>query len=117
MTPEHWRQVEAIFHQALAQAPAERAAYVARTSAGNSTLQSAVERVLLRDQQASRESFLAVPDLGLSAGAEGAPPPDTSLVGRRLGPYQVCELLGRGGMGAVYRAERVADYRQQVAVK
>ncbi len=37
--------------------------------------------------------------------------------GSRLGPYRVVELLERGGMGAVYRAEREDDFEKRVAVK
>lgn len=41
-----------------------------------------------------------------------------SLVGQRLGPYRVRRLFGRGGMGAVYEAERDdAHYQQRVAIK
>jgi eukaryotic-like serine/threonine-protein kinase len=38
--------------------------------------------------------------------------------GRRLGAYQVLELIGEGGMGEVYRAVRADDqYQKQVAIK
>jgi serine/threonine protein kinase len=40
-----------------------------------------------------------------------------SLVGRRIGPYRVTARLGSGGMGSVYRAARVEEFSQQVAVK
>ena len=39
------------------------------------------------------------------------------MVGRRLGAYRLRARLGGGGMGTVYLAERVEDYRQQVAIK
>jgi non-specific serine/threonine protein kinase/serine/threonine-protein kinase len=41
-----------------------------------------------------------------------------SWKGRRVGPYQVTEEIGEGGMGSVYRAMRVDDqYQKQVAIK
>ena len=40
------------------------------------------------------------------------------LIGSRLGPWRLVGVLGRGGMGTVYRAERAdGHYRQEVAVK
>ncbi len=43
---------------------------------------------------------------------------DATLVGRRLGPWTVGEVLHHGGMGTVYRAERTGgDFQQSAAVK
>jgi serine/threonine protein kinase len=58
-------------------------------------------------------------DGGLTGGPgrTNEPPPD-QLIGTRLGPFRVVELIGRGGMGVVYRGERdEADFHQDVALK
>lgn len=40
------------------------------------------------------------------------------MVGRRFGPYEVTRLIGVGGMGSVYQAERVdRQYAKKVAIK
>jgi len=43
---------------------------------------------------------------------------DTGNAGQRLGPYRLIAELGRGGMGAVFLAERAdAQYEKRVAIK
>ncbi len=37
--------------------------------------------------------------------------------GTRIGPYRIVRLIGSGGMGTVYRAERLEPYRTTVALK
>lgn len=52
------------------------------------------------------------------AGATPANDPTDENCGRRVGDWQLFELLGRGGMAAVYRARRAdQDYEQHAAVK
>src|SRR5262249_43663720 len=44
--------------------------------------------------------------------------PDPTLLGRQFGPYRIVSLLGQGGMGSVWLAERVDGlFTRQVALK
>ncbi|MEP6940138.1 MAG: serine/threonine-protein kinase [Rudaea sp.] len=46
------------------------------------------------------------------------PPDESARLGTLIGPYRLTEVVGRGGMGIVYRAERTgSDFSQVVALK
>ena len=49
---------------------------------------------------------------------EQRPTPDACAPGTRVGAFRLGERIAHGGMGDVYRAERVeGDFTQQVAIK
>lgn len=57
----------------------------------------------------------AMLSLGMTAVVEA---PQPTLIGQRLGAYEVVRRVGQGGMGAVYEAVRADDvYRNRVAIK
>jgi tetratricopeptide (TPR) repeat protein len=117
MTPERWQQIQTLFEAALAQAPGERPAFLERACADTPSLRVAVEDLLAGDARADREGFLeATRPEALAAPPAGAEPDELSS-GQRIGPYAIQERIARGGMGCVYRALRVGDYRQEVALK
>ncbi len=101
-----------LFARALERPAAERTAFVAAEAAGDEALRRQVTAMLQADAGAA-PLLDAAPDELAAAVSEGPPP---SLVGRRLGPYTVVEMLGQGGMGIVCLAER-EDVGKQAALK
>jgi WD40 repeat protein/tRNA A-37 threonylcarbamoyl transferase component Bud32 len=77
---------------------------------------------LLRDMLAAwsadpPQDLLATGDL-LRRHLERGMPPDPGLIGRSFGPYRVLSLIGQGGMGSVWLAERVDGlFERKVALK
>src|SRR6185437_9790966 len=52
-----------------------------------------------------------------SAAAPRAPRSGAETPGEHLGPYKLLQLIGEGGMGAVWMAEQQRPVRRQVALK
>jgi eukaryotic-like serine/threonine-protein kinase len=116
MTPERWRQINVVFEDAL-QCPAdERRPYLDRNCAGDAALAAEMADLLAHDDQANTERFLDR-ECPFNAPPRPSIGGTAPLVGRRVGPYEVQRHLAAGGMGDVYLAVRVDDYRQTVALK
>lgn len=101
MTPDRLQHIQALYNDALALAPGDRAAFLQRACRGDSDLRNEVESLLEYQQQA--ENYMDKAAIHVAAQAladEGA----GVLVDRMLGRYQLLSLLGRGGMAEVYCA-------------
>jgi eukaryotic-like serine/threonine-protein kinase len=106
MNPEQWERAQAIFHGAMALPSGEREEYLRSACGDDSALLERVEAMLLNDT--------SVLDQDVGEVAKGLFS-DTTIL-RNFGPYKIVRLLGQGGMGVVYLAER-EDLGNQVAIK
>lgn len=111
MDAERWRRVNDLFHAALERDPGGRDDFLAEACAGDEALRAEVSSLLrLRSGPGVVDRPAVEADPGL-LDAAGDP-----LIGRRLGPYEVTALLGRGGMGVVYLGHDTR-LRRPVAIK
>ncbi len=111
---ERHRRLRELFHAAVELPPAEREGLFEGWPEPDDNLAAELRSLL-----AAHEAAGDLVTEGLAAHQrEMAREVGASLVGRRLGPYVLERLLGRGGMGAVYLGQRADDaFRHQVAIK
>ncbi|MBX3727202.1 MAG: serine/threonine protein kinase [Xanthomonadales bacterium] len=108
------RRALEILEDALAQPQgAARAALVAERCGEDRDLLARVRALLVQ---------VDCTETGLSGEAGGSEPtrlpPARRRIGQRIGPFRLIDVIGHGGMGVVYLAERVdGGFEQRVALK
>jgi tetratricopeptide (TPR) repeat protein len=130
MPPRLDARFEELFDRACELSGAARAEFVARECAGDVELIQELESLLqandgtpgpldrrdaifdsLGESLQTQQDFATGSDLY-------AREPLASLVGQTIGPWTITGLVGRGGAGAVYSAQRIGgDFEQRVAIK
>jgi non-specific serine/threonine protein kinase/serine/threonine-protein kinase len=116
MRSEEWQKVEALLDDALALVPEERRKFLDEVGAHAPELQREVESLLACEEQA--DAFLNAPAFAFSADFFDDGDHLDERAGQTVGHFRVIREIGRGGMGAVYLAERAdGEFQQQVALK
>ena len=102
MASERQQKIETIFHTATVFTGTERVEYLDKACAEDETLRAEIEEILARFDA---ENSTAEKELD-------------AMQGRVVGAYRLIHEIGRGGMGAVYLAERADGiFKTKAAVK
>src|SRR3989475_12919510 len=92
-SPDRWRHVERLYHDALARDEDERAAFLREACAGDETLRHEVESLLAYASDAQK--FMDAPAIEMvghplsRAEAGGGAAAGAPYIGRRFGPYEI----------------------------
>jgi serine/threonine-protein kinase len=113
MDQARWERIQSLFHGAADRPAPERRAFLEARGGGDPTLVAEVLAMLEEDARLG-----SVLDRGVARVAERMldEPIPRALLDQRFGPYRIRRVLGEGGMGVVYLAER-EDLHSVAALK
>ena len=127
MTPELWKEIESVFERACEMPEVDRERFVAESCADRPQIQAEVNKLLRNAELAGTflespvwtDSFVDSSVKNVISNSIGnRQDAETDFAGMVVGPYRLITEIGRGGMGTVYRGERVdGEFSQQVAIK
>jgi len=113
LNPDRWDRVQHLFDRAADLPHDQRTAFLTRECAGDDELKAMVSDLLSAITRSDQLFHQAIaPAFQASFGGAATEP------GSRLGPYEILEKLGEGGMGQVFRARRDDEvFQKDVAIK
>jgi eukaryotic-like serine/threonine-protein kinase len=110
MSSDAWTGLQTLFEAAISLEPAERADYLSRECGDDTGLRLQVESLLDATHAGSRIDGIV--------GRAASELASSVTAGQRVGPWELIEEIGRGGMGAVFLARRAdGEYEARAAVK
>ena len=113
LSPERWQRLQEALADALERPAAQRAAALQVTLDDDAELLAEAQALLAYDGVLPER----LPPQAFATLADDADAGNDDWRGRRVGLFVLEHLLGSGGSSSVYRARRVDDFEQRVAVK
>ena len=120
MDAERWRRARELFDRLIDLPREQWPAELAQHCAGDAALEREVRELLDADRGATTDAGLGAqaPAVLADIAAQEEAAERERLRGQRVGAFRLLEPIGRGGMGAVWLAERAdGAFAQQVAIK
>lgn len=111
-----WEKLNKIFAGAARLAGTEQKDFLKNVANGDEDLRLEVEAILAASNRAAAQDFLEADAFAAGARVLAANGSNKAPIGKRIGDYIILREIGRGGMGAIYLAER-EDFHQRVALK
>jgi serine/threonine-protein kinase len=119
MDTDRWKLVEDLLQSALELPPERREEFLRQTRIGDPSLIDEVRSLLTSHRKAG--GFLETPAAEAAAramAAEAAPSHAASRAGQLVSHYRLLKMIGSGGMGSVWLAERCdGRFERKVAIK
>ncbi|HYK50067.1 MAG TPA: serine/threonine-protein kinase, partial [Terriglobales bacterium] len=113
MKAEQWQRAKPLLEEVIALDAEERSSFLDRMCEGDPEFRREMESLLSASERVGT-GFLKTP----AANLKPAIAYSSIRIGQHVGPYQIMEEIGHGGMGEVYRAVRSdGQYTKQVAIK
>jgi len=117
LSATEFSRMSALWDESFEMAPMEREAWLAALELSDPKAAAVLRMLSTWRDQSGGQSFLETSDL-ISRQVASMLEADPGLVGRQFGPYRVLSLLGHGGMGSVWLAERADGlFTRHVALK
>lgn len=113
MEPDRWERIQDLFHEAADLPDKQRKEFLDANCFSDPALLSEVLALLGADAKPAAVLGKSVSDIAGEVMTGGANP---AIPSHEFGPYHVTGVLGEGGMGVVYLAERT-DLGSRAAVK